>query len=51
MRRRTAALALGTAAAMVLTGCSTMSPGESGTVTLNMVESLTNPPAPTCSRN
>ncbi|MEU0285472.1 ABC transporter substrate-binding protein [Streptomyces sp. NPDC052492] len=43
MRRRTAALALGTAAAMVLTGCSTMSPGESGTVTLNMVESLTNP--------
>lgn len=43
MRRRTAALALGTAAVMVLTGCSTMSPGASGTVTLNMVESLTNP--------
>ncbi|MFD7500961.1 ABC transporter substrate-binding protein [Streptomyces sp. NPDC059850] len=43
MRRRTAALALGTAAAMVLTGCSTMNPGANGTVTLNMVESLTNP--------
>ncbi|GGZ45199.1 ABC transporter substrate-binding protein [Streptomyces bluensis] len=43
MRRRTAALALGTAAVMVLTGCSTMSPGADGTVTLNMVESLTNP--------
>ncbi|NGO06304.1 sugar ABC transporter substrate-binding protein [Streptomyces sp. HC44] len=43
MRKRTAALALGTAAAMVLTGCSTMSPSASGTVTLNMVESLTNP--------
>ncbi|MFD3733616.1 ABC transporter substrate-binding protein [Streptomyces sp. NPDC058632] len=43
MRRRTAALALGTTAAMVLTGCSTMSPGADGTVTLNMVESLTNP--------
>ncbi|MFJ9588397.1 ABC transporter substrate-binding protein [Streptomyces acidicola] len=43
MRRRTAALALGTAAVMVLTGCSTMSPGANGTVTLNMVESLTNP--------
>ncbi|MER6012545.1 ABC transporter substrate-binding protein [Streptomyces bluensis] len=43
MRRRTAALALGTAAVMVLTGCSTMSPGAGGTVTLNMVESLTNP--------
>ncbi|MFD7811634.1 ABC transporter substrate-binding protein [Streptomyces sp. NPDC059785] len=43
MRRRTAALALGTAAVMVLTGCSTMSPNADGTVTLNMVESLTNP--------
>ncbi|MEU6139632.1 sugar ABC transporter substrate-binding protein [Streptomyces sp. NPDC047081] len=43
MRRRTAVLALGSAAATVLTGCSTMSPGASGTVTLNMVESLTNP--------
>ncbi|MBA2812964.1 sugar ABC transporter substrate-binding protein [Streptomyces sp. KM273126] len=43
MRTRTAALALGTAAVMVLTGCSTMSPGANGTVTLNMVESLTNP--------
>ncbi|MEU9118881.1 sugar ABC transporter substrate-binding protein [Streptomyces sp. NPDC048506] len=43
MRRRTAALALGTAATLVLTGCSTMNPGDSGTVTLNMVESLTNP--------
>lgn len=43
MRRRTAVLALGTAAAMVLTGCSAMSPDASGTVTLNMVESLTNP--------
>ncbi|MGP4043876.1 ABC transporter substrate-binding protein [Streptomyces sp. 2A115] len=43
MRRRTAALALGTAAMMVLTGCSTMSGGADGTVTLNMVESLTNP--------
>ncbi|MGP3949944.1 ABC transporter substrate-binding protein [Streptomyces sp. 7N604] len=42
MRRRTAALALGTAAAMVLTGCSAMNPGDS-TVTLTMVESLTNP--------
>ncbi|MEW2395329.1 sugar ABC transporter substrate-binding protein [Streptomyces sp. NPDC046862] len=43
MRRRTAALA--TAAALVLTGCSTMSPGGSagGAVTLTMVESLTNP--------
>ncbi|KAB1150035.1 sugar ABC transporter substrate-binding protein [Streptomyces luteolifulvus] len=43
MRRRTAALALGTAAATILAGCSTMSPDASGTVTLNMVESLTNP--------
>ncbi|MFI1398626.1 ABC transporter substrate-binding protein [Streptomyces sp. NPDC020681] len=43
MRRRTTALALGTAAAMILTGCSTMSPTAGGTVTLNMVESLTNP--------
>ncbi|MEU6350426.1 sugar ABC transporter substrate-binding protein [Streptomyces sp. NPDC047072] len=43
MRRRTAVLALGTAAAMVLTGCSTMSPAADGTVTLTMVESLTNP--------
>ncbi|QKV96282.1 sugar ABC transporter substrate-binding protein [Streptomyces sp. NA02950] len=43
MKRRTAALALGAAATMVLTSCSTMSPGENGTVTLNMVESLTNP--------
>lgn len=43
MRSRTAALALGTAAAVVLTGCSTMSPASDGTVTLNMVESLTNP--------
>ncbi|WP_128376283.1 ABC transporter substrate-binding protein [Streptomyces cavernae] len=44
MKRRTAALALGTAAALVLTGCSTMNPSSSGgTVTLNMVESLTNP--------
>lgn len=43
MRRRTAVLALGTAAATLLTGCSTMSPEASGTVTLNMVESLTNP--------
>ena len=43
MRRRTAALAVGTAAAMLLTGCSTMSPEANGTVTLNMVESLTNP--------
>ncbi|MEU5732576.1 MULTISPECIES: sugar ABC transporter substrate-binding protein [Streptomyces] len=43
MKRRTAALALGAAAMMVLTGCSTMSPDKNGTVTLNMVESLTNP--------
>ncbi|MFJ8934840.1 ABC transporter substrate-binding protein [Streptomyces sp. NPDC102365] len=44
MRRRTAALALGTAATMVLTGCSSMSGSQAdGTVTLNMVESLTNP--------
>ncbi|MGW7266075.1 ABC transporter substrate-binding protein [Streptomyces sp. NPDC054842] len=43
MKRRTAALALGTAATMVLTGCSAMGGGDSGTVTLNMVESLTNP--------
>ncbi|MFD8542624.1 ABC transporter substrate-binding protein [Streptomyces sp. NPDC059649] len=43
MGRSTAALALGTAATMILAGCSTMSPGASGTVTLNMVESLTNP--------
>ncbi|MEV0637476.1 sugar ABC transporter substrate-binding protein [Streptomyces sp. NPDC050619] len=44
MRRRTAVLALGTAGALVLTGCSTMSGGGGdGTVTLNMVESLTNP--------
>ncbi|MBO8192685.1 sugar ABC transporter substrate-binding protein [Streptomyces oryzae] len=43
MRRRTAALALGTAAAMVLTSCSAMSGGDGGTVTVTMVESLTNP--------
>ncbi|MFF3306105.1 ABC transporter substrate-binding protein [Streptomyces sp. NPDC002952] len=43
MKRRTAVLALGTAATMVLTGCSAMGGGDSGTVTLNMVESLTNP--------
>lgn len=43
MRRRTAVLALGVAAAMALSGCSAMTGGSSGTVTLNMVESLTNP--------
>ncbi|MGW6291264.1 ABC transporter substrate-binding protein [Streptomyces sp. NPDC055058] len=43
MRRRTAVLAIGTATAMALTGCSTMNPGDGSTVTLNMVESLTNP--------
>lgn len=43
MRRRTAALALGTAAAMVLTSCSAMDGGDGGTVTINMAESLTNP--------
>ncbi|AWE54006.1 ABC transporter substrate-binding protein [Streptomyces nigra] len=43
MRRRTAVLALGTATALLVTGCSTMSPEADGTVTLNMVESLTNP--------
>lgn len=43
MRRTTAALALGTAATMIATGCSAVSGGDDGTVTLNMVESLTNP--------
>ncbi|WP_206313518.1 ABC transporter substrate-binding protein [Streptomyces coryli] len=39
----TAAVALGTAAVMVMSGCSAMGGGSGGTVTLNMVESLTNP--------
>lgn len=45
MRRTKAALALGVAAAMVLPGCSAFGGGDSAsaTVTLNMVESLTNP--------
>lgn len=45
MRRRTAVVALGAAAAMFLTGCSGSGSGSGGdgTVTLNMVESLTNP--------
>ncbi|MGH8964186.1 MAG: ABC transporter substrate-binding protein, partial [Actinomycetes bacterium] len=43
MRRTTAVLALGMTAAMGLSGCSAFSGGDSGTVTLNMVESLTNP--------
>ncbi|HLU56040.1 MAG TPA: sugar ABC transporter substrate-binding protein [Pseudonocardia sp.] len=42
-RRTTAALALGAAAAMLLPACSAFSGGDSGTVTLTMVESLTNP--------
>jgi multiple sugar transport system substrate-binding protein len=42
MKRRNAALALGLAGAMTMTGCSA---GVSdGTVTLNMVESITSPP-------
>jgi multiple sugar transport system substrate-binding protein len=41
LRRRKAIAALGIAAAMVLTGCSTSA--SDGTVTLQMVESLTNP--------
>jgi multiple sugar transport system substrate-binding protein len=44
MRRRTAVLALGVAAALALSGCSALTGGgSSGTVTLEMVESLTNP--------
>jgi multiple sugar transport system substrate-binding protein len=43
MRRRTAVLALGVAAAVALSGCSALTGGDSGKVTLNMVESLTNP--------
>ena len=36
-------LALGVAAAVALSGCSALTGGDSGKVTLNMVESLTNP--------
>jgi multiple sugar transport system substrate-binding protein len=43
MRRRTAVLALGVAAAVALSGCSALTGSDSGKVTLNMVESLTNP--------
>lgn len=43
MRRRNAAVALGLATTMTLSGCSAMGGGDDGTVTLQMVESLTNP--------
>ncbi|MFE6916697.1 ABC transporter substrate-binding protein [Streptomyces rubiginosohelvolus] len=44
MKRRNTAVALGLALGLTATGCSAMGGGASdGTVTLNMVESLTNP--------
>ncbi|HBF80605.1 MAG TPA: ABC transporter substrate-binding protein [Streptomyces sp.] len=43
MNRRNAVAALGLALTMTVTGCSAMGGAEDGTVTLQMVESLTNP--------
>ncbi|MFD4663406.1 ABC transporter substrate-binding protein [Streptomyces halstedii] len=43
MKRRNAVAALGLALTMTVTGCSAMGGPGDGTVTLNMVESLTNP--------
>ncbi|MCX4513795.1 sugar ABC transporter substrate-binding protein [Streptomyces sp. NBC_01619] len=43
MKRRNAVAALGLALTMTLTGCSAMGGSSDGTVTLQMVESLTNP--------
>jgi multiple sugar transport system substrate-binding protein len=43
MKRRNAVAALGLALTMTVTGCSAMGGSSDGTVTLQMVESLTNP--------